>query len=105
MKLSGGQRQRLAIARELFRKPDILILDEATSSLDSQSEDYIRHSIERCKGSMTLIIISHRLSAIADADVIYVLDRGRVVEQGTFAELSRQRGTVFRRLCELQRVV
>jgi subfamily B ATP-binding cassette protein MsbA len=105
VRLSGGQRQRLAIARELFRKPEILILDEATSSLDSQSEEYIRQSIEDLKGEMTFVIISHRLSTIINADMIYVLDQGRVVESGTFDALSRNEGTVFRQLCELQHVI
>jgi ABC-type multidrug transport system fused ATPase/permease subunit len=105
LKLSGGQRQRLAIARELFRTPEILVLDEATSSLDSQSESYIRQSIERFKGKLTLIIISHRLSTIINADVIYVLEHGHVTQRGTFAELSALEGTAFRRMCELQHVV
>ena len=105
VKLSGGQRQRLAIARELFRQPNILILDEATSSLDSQSETYIQQSIEQLRGSLTIVIISHRLSTIKNVDFIYVLQEGRIIEQGTFAELSRRQTSAFRRMCELQRVV
>jgi ABC-type multidrug transport system fused ATPase/permease subunit len=105
VKLSAGQRQRLAIARELFRQPKILILDEATSSLDSQSEAYIQQSIERLRGSLTIVIISHRLSTIKNVDYIYVLEEGRIIEQGTFAELSRRQNSAFRQMCELQRVV
>ena len=105
VKLSAGQRQRLAIARELFREPKILILDEATSSLDSQSEAYIQQSIERLRGSLTIVIISHRLSTIKNVDYIYVLEEGRIIEQGTFAELSRRQNSAFRQMCELQRVV
>jgi len=104
LKLSGGQRQRLAIARELFKQPDILILDEATSSLDSQSESYIQQSMERLRGALTIIIISHRLSTIRHVDYIYVIEQGRIIEHGTFSELSGLQGSAFRRMCELQRV-
>lgn len=104
LKLSGGQRQRLAIARELFKQPDILILDEATSSLDSQSESYIQQSMERLRGALTIIIISHRLSTIRHVDYIYVIEEGRIIEHGTFSELSGLQGSAFRRMCELQRV-
>jgi ABC-type multidrug transport system fused ATPase/permease subunit len=78
----------LAIARELFKQPDILILDEATSSLDSQSESYIQQSMERLRGALTIIIISHRLSTIRHVDYIYVIEQGRIIEYGTFSELS-----------------
>jgi subfamily B ATP-binding cassette protein MsbA len=104
LKLSGGQRQRLAIARELFKQPAILILDEATSSLDSQSEASIQESIARLRGALTMIIISHRLSTIKHVDYIYVLDQGRIIEQGTFSELAGLPDSAFRRMCELQRV-
>ncbi len=103
-RLSGGQRQRLAIAREMFRHPDILILDEATSSLDSQSEAYIQESVQRLKGSLTIIIISHRLSTIKNVDYIYVVEQGRIVEHWTFARLFGLPGSAFRRMCELQSV-
>jgi subfamily B ATP-binding cassette protein MsbA len=105
LKLSGGQRQRLAIARELFKRPDILILDEATSSLDSQSEAYIQESIARLRGALTMIIISHRLSTIRHVDYIYVFDQGRIIEQGTFSELAGLQDSAFRRMCDLQRLV
>jgi subfamily B ATP-binding cassette protein MsbA len=105
VKLSGGQRQRLAIARELFREPQLLILDEATSSLDSLSETLIQESVDRLKGTMTIVVVSHRLSTIRNADRIYVIDEGRVVEEGSFAELSESKGSAFQRMCELQRLI
>jgi len=101
-KLSGGQRQRIAIARELFRRPEILILDEATSSLDSESERAIQRSIDSLKGRITILIIAHRLSTIRDCDCIYVLEGGRIVESGAFDELYSNAGSRFRRMCELQ---
>jgi subfamily B ATP-binding cassette protein MsbA len=102
IQLSGGQRQRLAIARELFKNPQVLILDEATSSLDSESETYIQQSIEHLKGALTLVIISHRLSTIRHVDTIYVIQQGHIVEQGTFTVLRHQPGTTFHQMCELQ---
>jgi ABC-type multidrug transport system fused ATPase/permease subunit len=104
-KLSGGQRQRLAIARELFKRPELLILDEATSALDSESEDGIRRSIDELRGKMTIVLIAHRLSTIKNSDFIYVLDAGRVVEQGSFAELHAAVGSRFRRMCDLQLLI
>jgi ABC-type multidrug transport system fused ATPase/permease subunit len=85
--LSGGQRQRLFIARELFKNPSLLILDEATSSLDTESEKKIQESIDSLKGCMTIVIIAHRLSTIRNSDKIYVLEQGRVIEAGTYKEL------------------
>ena len=94
--LSGGQRQRLAIARALYRNPDILILDEATSSLDSVSEMYVQNAIEslRAQGK-TIIIIAHRLSTIMDADQIVVLEEGQLIEQGDHQELIEANGKYF----------
>ena len=102
VRLSGGQRQRLFIARELFKKPSLLILDEATSSLDTESEMYIQKSIDSLKGSMTVVIIAHRLSTIKNADLIYVLDEGRILEQGSYEELVNDSGSRFSKMVAIQ---
>lgn len=85
--LSGGQRQRLAIARAMLKKPDILILDEATSNLDAITESALDRTIHEFAKDMTTIFISHRLSTIKKCDKIYVMDKGKIVEQGTHREL------------------
>lgn len=90
--LSGGQRQRLAIARAMLKKPDILILDEATSNLDAVTERALDRTIHEFAKDMTTIFIAHRLSTIKNCDMIYVMDRGKIVEQGTHRELIAQGG-------------
>jgi ATP-binding cassette subfamily B protein len=90
--LSGGQRQRLAIARALFGNPRVLILDEATSALDTESERVIQDNLEGILKDRTTFIIAHRLSTVRHADLIVVLDQGRIVECGNHDALLRQRG-------------
>ena len=92
MNISGGQRQRLAIARALLRNPQILILDEATSNLDSQTEQAIQNTIEQLKQHKTIIIIAHRLSTIICADQIVVMEQGRILQQGTHEQLIQDQG-------------
>ena len=92
LKLSGGQRQRLAIARAVLKDAPILILDEATSSLDSESERYIQDAVEKLRAGRTTLVIAHRLSTIEGADRIVVMERGRIADIGTHAELIRRNG-------------
>jgi subfamily B ATP-binding cassette protein MsbA len=100
-RLSGGQRQRLAIARALLKDPPILILDEATSSLDSESERAVQQALERLMAGRTVVVIAHRLSTVRRADQLVVLSEGRIVERGTHASLLAA-GGLYRRLHDLQ---
>lgn len=102
IKLSGGQRQRVAIARAILKNPAILILDEATSSLDSESERLVQEALETLMHGRTTFVVAHRLSTIRDADRIVVLDRGEIVEQGTHGELSLIPDGLYQRLSALQ---
>ncbi len=92
LELSGGERQRIAIARAVLKQPRIFIFDEATSSLDSETERHIQQNIERLSHGVTTLLITHRLSTVVHADVILVLAGGRVVERGDHDELLAQKG-------------
>lgn len=98
VRLSGGERQRIVLARALLRKPALLVLDEATSSLDGENECKIQKAIETLSDKIAVVVIAHRLSTIRNADTIIVLDDGKIVEQGSYAELSRRDGGFFRKM-------
>lgn len=102
VKLSGGQRQRIAIARAILKDPAILILDEATSSLDAQSEILVQEALEKLMEGRTTIIIAHRLSTIRKADRIFVINRGELAEVGSHIELSQRNNGLYRHLLTLQ---
>jgi subfamily B ATP-binding cassette protein MsbA len=100
-KLSGGQKQRLSIARAVLKNPPIMILDEATSALDTESERFVQDALDKMMENRTSLVIAHRLSTIQKADLIVVMERGEIVEQGTHDELMVHNGT-YKKLVELQ---
>jgi len=102
-KLSGGERQRITIARAVLKNPPILILDEATSSLDTESEKLVQDAINNMMQNRTCIVIAHRLSTIRHADEIVVLKNGSIVERGTHQELVALNG-VYKKLVEMQEI-
>ena len=105
VRLSAGQRQRLSIARELYKRPSLLILDEATSALDSESERYVKESVDRLHGRTTVVVVAHRLSTIRDVDRIHVLADGQIQEEGTYEELIGRQNGRFRNSAALQDIV
>jgi subfamily B ATP-binding cassette protein MsbA len=102
-RLSGGQKQRLSLARELYKNPSLLILDEATSALDSESESFIKETLDNLKGKVTIIMIAHRFSTIKEADTIIVLNNGKIEDTGTFSELT-ERSVYFKKIVQFQKL-
>jgi len=101
VRLSGGQKQRIALARAILKDPEVLLLDEATSALDAESEHHVQAALEELMQNRTTLIIAHRLSTVINADVILLMDQGKVIAQGSHNQLVES-STLYRRLCELQ---
>lgn len=99
--LSGGQKQRLSIARTLAKNSEVILFDEATSALDNSSQDYIKKTIDNLIKDHTVVIVAHRLSTIMDADIIYLVDKGKVVDSGTHNELLKTNKT-YKKLYETE---
>jgi len=102
IQLSGGQRQRIAIARAILKDPKILILDEATSALDSESESLVQEALDKLMKGRTSLVIAHRLATVRNADKIFVLDKGQIVESGNHEELSNLENGTYKKLSDLQ---
>ena len=103
MKLSGGQKQRLCIARAVLKNPPIMLLDEATSALDTESEKLVQEALDKLMASRTSVVVAHRLSTIQNADIIVVIDKGQIIEQGTHQELLSN-SKVYKKLIEIQKI-
>ena len=99
--LSGGQKQRLAIARSLAKESKVILFDEATSALDNNSQEYIKKAINNLVKDHTIIVVAHRLSTIVDADIIYVVDKGKIVDQGTHVQLLKK-SLIYKNLYEME---
>lgn len=99
--LSGGQKQRISIARALIRKPTLLLLDEATSSLDSETERAVQAVFESTRAGRTMVVVAHRLATVQNADIIFVMSDGRVVEKGDHADLLAQKGVYYQMVSTL----
>ena len=101
--LSGGQIQRLGLARALYSRPALLVMDEATSALDAESESEIAKALDQMRGKVTVVLIAHRLNTVQHADKVFLIEEGRVTDQGTFQELIRRNPSIDR-LVQLMKV-
>jgi len=101
VRLSGGQKQRIALARAILKDPEVLLLDEATSALDAESEHHVQAALNELMKDRTTLIIAHRLATVIHADIIVLMDKGRIVDSGSHAELLGK-SALYKRLCELQ---